>query len=391
MAELKKDEEALKELEQEINNPLRNQAYVQSTDYLASQLSPLANQLRQSLDAVNSSGGMLQSNPAYFYNKIAEEFTSKTGITNLDDIGYRKLEGRWIDVGGDPPVSYFIRSGSDQIELSDGEYFNKKTGKVIGPYLPNFKHGIKDNETAAYFTLGSDGKPKLTAYYAYEQEAWKDVVTALAPIALNFVPGVGQFIGAAILPAGISPVIQNAVGNMVLKTGIDVAAGLPIETAIKNNLATFGVNQLMPNFTGNNYIDNAIKAVTSASLTGLDVETALTNSLIATTAQQIASKLDIEKSLGPAGGKLITDLAIGAMSGKPIEQILTDAAINTTLALAVNSIATENALTPEEKGVLTIAGNAAIQAARTGSINPHQLMTQLYAITGNNKEAAKKE
>lgn len=374
-----------------VNQMLVNQAYVQSTDNLASQLSPLANQFRQRLDAVNASGNLLAEQPARFFTEIANRFTQQTGITNLDDIGVKKLDvipTQWTDPSSGELITAYERKDNGQLVSSDIEIYDKRTGRAIG--LPNLgTFGNQRDETGAYLGVTPDGQLKLKAYYAYEQEAWKDVVTALAPIALNFVPGVGQFVGAAILPAGISPVIQNAVGNMVLKTGIDVAAGLPIETAIKNNLATFGVNQLMPNFTGNNYIDNAIKAVTSASLTGLDVETALTNSLIATTAQQIASKLDIEKSLGPAGGKLITDLAIGAMSGKPIEQILTDAAINTTLALAVNSIATENALTPEEKGVLTIAGNAAIQAARTGSINPHQLMTQLYAITGNNKEAAK--
>lgn len=243
-----------------VNNQLRNQAYIQSTENLASQLSPLANQLRQKLDAVNASGNLVVNQPARYYNEVANRLTQRTGITDLNDVGVRKLEGRWIELGGDPPEARFFRTGSNQGELYDEEIYNKKTGQVYeqGNFINLGTFGNKQDETSALLKIGPDGNIKLNAGYAYEQEAWKDVVGALAPLALTALPftGAGQFIsgitGSATnaltnlgLPSTIAKAGANSLVKGVLQGGISELTGNKFSTGFKSGAASGGIGSLV--------------------------------------------------------------------------------------------------------------------------------------------------
>jgi len=227
-----------------VNNLLRQEALAKTVSQMPG-LTPLAKQLGMALDP-DSTGGKLKNLPN-FLEEVANRFTSKTGITDLNDLGERKLNITVIPANEASGEMYF-NNDTGQMEKYPTQFYNKKTGQVI-PYeavqgLGTF--GNQQDETGVSFTQKPDGTFAVKARYAYEQEPWKDVVTAVAPIAINFVPGAGQFLGAAILPAGTSAAVQTAVGNLVIKTGIDVAAGVPLDVALKNNFVSAGVNTFLP-------------------------------------------------------------------------------------------------------------------------------------------------
>lgn len=111
------------------------------------------------------------------------------------------------------------------------------------------------------------------------------------PFVASFIPGLNVAIGTAL--GATSAVAAQALGNAVIQASLSVAAGAKPGDALKNAAASFGVSQLVPNLTGNPFIDNVIKSGATAALTNGDIGNAITNSLIATGAQAALSNTSI--------------------------------------------------------------------------------------------------
>jgi len=111
------------------------------------------------------------------------------------------------------------------------------------------------------------------------------------PLVASIVPGLNVAIGAAL--GATSTALAQALGNAVINASLSVAAGANPADALKNAALSLGVSQLVPNLTGNQFIDNALRSGATAALTGRDIGDAVANSLIATGAQAALSGASI--------------------------------------------------------------------------------------------------
>jgi hypothetical protein len=122
----------------------------------------------------------------------------------------------------------------------------------------------------------------------HPDQAFKDFLGVAA--GLIAAPVLGPYASAIGNALGITnAAIAQAVGQGIINTSVQVAQGVPIADALKQNI----VASVIPNAVGNPIIDNAIRAAASARLMGGDVEKAVTNSLIASGVQSAASDVSI--------------------------------------------------------------------------------------------------
>ncbi len=112
-----------------VNNLLRQEALAKTVSQMPG-LTPLAKQLGMALDP-DSTGGKLKNLPN-FLEEVANRFTSKTGITDLNDLGERKLNITVIPANEASGEMYF-NNDTGQMEKYPTQFYNKKTGQVI-PY-----------------------------------------------------------------------------------------------------------------------------------------------------------------------------------------------------------------------------------------------------------------
>jgi hypothetical protein len=271
--------------------------------------------------------------PEGFLKKMAENFYNQTGLTDLNKLGYGKIntpENAPVvrqPIYGDYEYDYYTGTYTPTVTgyqwatptadfetdqngfLVSGGYRGLtpeeiKTIKDVGNgrYTANVvvgREGYYNKDTGAPVkfdgTLGGYGEGPGWTNTRLTFEGNRPVITTTAEdtsdlgtilpiisIALLAVPGIGQAIGSAILPTGVSTAAATAVGNAVVNAGLQVAAGAPVEQALTNAAASLGVSQLVPNLSGNSFVDNAVRSVATATLTGGDVGNALANSLIAT-------------------------------------------------------------------------------------------------------------
>jgi hypothetical protein len=158
------------------------------------------------------------------------------------------------------------------------------------------KTGGENRERAAQSYRLQDGKLIALgepAYYKGAQDIgfFEGMLREGLPFVASVVPGLNVAIGAAL--GATSTVMAQALGNAVMNAALSVAAGARPADALKNAAVSFGVSQLIPNLTGNQFIDNAIKAGATAQLTGGKVGDAIANSLIQTGAQAASQGLSI--------------------------------------------------------------------------------------------------
>ena len=127
------------------------------------------------------------------------------------------------------------------------------------------------------------GEPYVGFFEGFAREA--------VPFVLSVVPGLNVAIGASL--GATTTAAAQALGSAFISAASAVAAGANPADALKAAATSFGVSQLVPNLTGNPYIDNALKSGATAVLTGKDVGNAVVNSLIATGAQAKLGNLSI--------------------------------------------------------------------------------------------------
>ena len=314
---------------------------------MADPISLVAAQLAQYIDPSSSGGAWSTQSgrrsgagfgPEGFLKKMAENFINQTGLTDLSKLGYGK-----INTPENAPVVREPIYGGYEYDYASGTYYPVVTGYkwvtptadfqtdengflVAGGYrglTPQEIKTIKDVGNGRYTadvvvgregyynkdtgkavnfngTLGGYGegpgwtntrltfkgnRPVITT--TGEDSSDLGTILPIISIALLAIPGIGQAIGSAILPTGVSAATATAVGNAVVNAGLQVAAGAPVEQALTNATASLGVSQLVPNLSGNSFVDNAVRSVATATLTGGDVEKALANSLIATGGNEV--------------------------------------------------------------------------------------------------------
>jgi len=155
----------------------------------------------------------------------------------------------------------------------------------------------------------------------HPDQAFKDFVGMAA--GLLAAPVLGPYASAIGNALGITnAAVAQVVGQGIINTSIQVAQGVPIETAIKQNIAS----SLIPNVVGNPIIDNAVRAAAGAQLMGGNVENAVVNSLIASGAQSLAGDLSItgdrtiDSGLVSGGTSIAQALATGGDPGQSFIQ-----------------------------------------------------------------------
>jgi hypothetical protein len=155
----------------------------------------------------------------------------------------------------------------------------------------------------------------------HPDQAFKDFVGMAA--GLLAAPVLGPYASAIGDALGITnAAVAQVVGQGIINTSIQVAQGVPIKTAIKQNIAS----SLIPNVVGNPIIDNAVRAAAGAQLMGGDVENAVVNSLIASGAQSLAGDLSItgdrtiDSGLVSGGTSIAQALATGGDPGQSFIQ-----------------------------------------------------------------------
>lgn len=163
-------------------------------------------------------------------------------------------------------------------------------------FLIGSKTGGENRERVAQNYRLQDGKFTPVgnpSYYKGAQDIgfFEGFVREGLPFVVSFIPGLNVAIGTAL--GATSAVAAQALGNAVIQASLSVAAGAKPGDALKNAAASFGVSQLVPNLTGNAFIDNVLKSGATAALTNGDIGNAITNSLIATGAQAALSNTSI--------------------------------------------------------------------------------------------------
>ena len=191
-----------------------------------------------------------------------------------------------------------IKKGEIQDAYPVDDFGNRATYTRVGNVGPNGQEIILGNTftgkqlgggTQYALEIGSDGKPRFFTEGIDTSDS--ATIVPLVAFALNIaVPGAGAALGAAL---GVSGTAAAVVGNAIISAGLQVASGVPVEKALRNAVVTAGVQTIVPNFTGNPYIDNAVRSVATGALTGQPVEKALANSLIQTGAVQNLSGVSI--------------------------------------------------------------------------------------------------
>jgi hypothetical protein len=234
-------------------------------------------------DAWNAMGG------EQLLRSMANTFIQKTGITDLENLGVRPKTQPTSQmapmIGGrrlTPEEARVLRKQGVLVNVVEEptQYYNKETNQNItfDGRLGDYSQG----NGITYAELKVNNGQVSLATNGVETGFNLQELLPIAAMALMAVPGLGTAVGSAILPAGVSTATATAVGNAVVSAGMQVASGVPVEQAITNAAVTLGVNQVVPNLSGNTFVDNAVKSVATAALTGGDVGTALANSLIAT-------------------------------------------------------------------------------------------------------------
>lgn len=155
----------------------------------------------------------------------------------------------------------------------------------------------------------------------HPDQAFKDFVGMAA--GLLAAPVLGPYASAIGNALGITnAAVAQLVGQGIINTATQVAQGVPLETAIKQNI----VSSLIPNVSGNPIIDNAVRSAAGAELMGGNVENAVINSLIASGAQATAGDLSItgdrtiDSGLVSGGTSIVQALATGGDPGQSFVQ-----------------------------------------------------------------------
>jgi len=310
----------------------------------------LAQQVSQNFDASKSSGGAYgvtvdPNTTIGFKASDVEQILGKAptsaqmvifdiarglasqGVTDVSELAkYKPTEITEVVSGGE---------GSDTTQVVT-KYIDPDTNKEISLNLGNTYAGEGGTQ------YGIDIDPSGTAKFVTVAEDTSDAGTILpiVSLALMAVPVIGQSVGTAILGSTASAATATAVGNAIINSAIQIAAGVEPEKAIGSAAASiFGsqatpaisslINESLGNVQVSNIIAKAVEGGVKAVLTDQDVGKSAVASLTGqalgsvtqqmiddpATARQIASAVSMGTSAAVGGQDVATSVLSGLIQG----------------------------------------------------------------------------
>jgi hypothetical protein len=199
---------------------------------IASQLQSIQSQVD-----IYKGGSPLQA--SQHINNIATSLARDYGISSLGDIGVRQVSNvEMVPIMGGIGESEHI-AGYERVERTIPEYFNKNDPTKIIPENKFASEGAGKGYSNYNLQAVSDGKGgtivlpvqqySLSGFSEFAADAGP--LLAVAAIAIQFVPGIGQAVGYAVLGAG--DVIAGAAlaGNIAAATGISTITAASVVAA----------------------------------------------------------------------------------------------------------------------------------------------------------------
>jgi len=290
-------------------------------------------QIKTSLDLENSTGGVWESDAAWYTAWLADYFVKK-GITDLNDIDIKyRLEKFYVSDGDDYTAQVPV-------------YINKRTGAEIKEFrLPTTSVG-KD-KTGAYFHI-ENGKPLIRTH----READSNFGPVLAIASAIFLPQLlPQIIGTT---AGAATVAQTAatVGATTAAEVAAIAAGA--STGLTNLIATnFGISATAANVAAKMVVNGIVGAV-QAEVAGGDPVKGFLGSGIAPVIGDIVGGA-ITQSLGTS-----LSAPVVAATQNAVRQLISTGQLNVEQMLRAgastvlqNTLKTQLGITDAQAGLLT--------------------------------------
>jgi hypothetical protein len=268
------------------------------------------------------------------------------GITDIKQFGVRDKTVTTEDVLGEsgdiiqPATSY-----------TQPEYYNKATGEAINPYYDKASGNTwsgtfaGEGSTAYKVHFRPDGTPVFYTQYGGSSNDLAKLMDDLGPI--------GQ-IGLAVATGGLSIPQQIAA-----QLAVQVLSGKDLEDSIKSAAISFaaaqipgmdimgegasfikdlGLSEAVTNTLTNSFQNAAVSAGTALLKGDNPLEAALKGAAVGGVngaANSILSGIPEFANLTSAQQKVVTNAITGAISGKPLDQVL----INSAISLAKNEIA----------------------------------------------------
>jgi len=279
-------------------------------------------------------------------NNIATTLSKDYGVTKLSDIGVTlgvipkfadtivqergkaPYRVQTYDVGPDGIPRWnqnsvargFTPGQPVQQNMLDYKYYNKNTNQEI-PANKFASEGEGEGYSNYNLQAVPDGKGGFAAIpvQEYSQSGFKEVATDLSPyvavaaLALQFVPGVGQAVGAAVLGGSAATAaatvgltvsqITAAVGAATIAAGTTALQGGNAEDVLKAGLsagAALGVNFA----AGGGITGAAAGSVAGTAIKGGDASQVLTNAFAA------GVGAGVQDVFGPAAGTIVRDLIV---------------------------------------------------------------------------------
>ena len=264
------------------------------------------------------------------------------------------------------------------------ETINSRTGKPVNVNLGGWAQGPEF--TWATFGFDANGKPRISTYG--ESSSDLGAIMPILAIGLMAFPGIGQAIGSYLLPAGTATAVTTAVGNAIITSSLSsIATGAPLTDALKNIALSAGAayaGQVVGNMLPKELAAVGASAVSQLIQTGkIDLTSLAIAGAQGVATNAVAKELNIPTTAASA----IVGAGVAALSGK--EQQALQILQNGAVATAINGFAKEANLTPQEKNFLAMGVGQAISIAKTGQLNPLQVISSLRALGVDQPNAAR--
>lgn len=293
----------------------------------------LAAQLRSYVDPSSTGGawgtkGGKKSPPGFgpegMMRQIASRVQGATGVSDINDLGVRKLEGlvEQTSGGGDYPTeTTYLNPKTNQITYSPYEIYNKKTGQKIrdGSYIDLGGWGEGPGITYASMTFDDKGKPKISTYGEDT-----NTLSQFQPIMTL----------ASIIPSPIQPfaVAANA-ANAAYNYGNWAPA----------IMAAVGASGILDSIAG-----------TASNVAGPAGELA-SNSGIAGLAQDLGASAKLANSIGRVGAQSLLGGTLSAAQGKGFFPGAKSGLVSSVIGEGVNAL---GEITGLDKGLGSLANPA---------------------------------
>jgi hypothetical protein len=277
-------------------------------------------------------------------NNIATALSRDYGVNNLSDIGVRQVEEQNYHPSERIEVqegnAYFTDAYYEPTGNQVNEFYNKNTGQVI-PAAKFASEGAGEGYSNYNLQAIPDGKGGMLAVpiQQYSKSGFGEVSADLAPLiviaalAAQFIPGLGQAIGYAVLGAGDAIAGAALAGEIALATGVSTINALSIASAtgaatiaagvtavqggdgadIVRAAATAGAASITNVAAGGGVVGAAAGSAVGTAIAGGNLNNVTLNAVAAATGAAVSQQL------GPGAGTIATSLVkTGQISNETI-------------------------------------------------------------------------